>query len=236
MALKLRTLLTLLSTTIFLGSCGGEDSNPAIGSGTQTLKGAVAFDSGQDGTIEITIPDTLNAGRLGIRTQTSSNIDITGQCIYPTGSVSLTGGINPETGSFTLTGSGYTFTGVFDVEKGTFTGTVASESGLNGSVSGVNSTENEVLIFCGNFTTEESGVWVLTVTDSEASGSYAGTESTDSLIGTRSGNTITVRPVNTPDEGYAQGTISGNSVSGNIYDSLTGEISGSFQGSTEGCL
>lgn len=221
------------------GGAGGCGSGGGDTSGTETFEGGVALASGQTGTIVINIPDDADVGLLSARAQTSSDVSITGQCIYPDNTVSLDGSLDGATGDFTLEGGACTFTGNLNLDDGTFTGSVSCEDLGDGSISGVDSSEVDVQVFCGTYEDNleggtATGFWVVTASGTTASGNYAGTDGSGSLVGTREGNTITITVPEETSGGYAQGTISGNSVTGTIYGN-GGPASGSFQGSTDDC-
>ena len=231
-------LFTIVSFTML--ECGGDNSGDGGGEGgNDTIyQGAVAFNGGEDGTLSITIPESGGATRTNPRAQTGASVNITGECIYPDNTVSLDGSLDTDTGDFTLDGGGCVFTGNLNLDDGTFTGSVSCDDLGDGSFSGVDSTDGDTLVFCGSYDVQvengtATGVWVLTVSGTSATGSYAGTDGGDSLVGTRNGNTVTV---SVPDEGaggYAEGTISGNSLTGTIYEN--GVPDGTFEGSTGAC-
>jgi hypothetical protein len=221
-----------LAFSFFSFGCGGDDSSAS----EQTFSGAVALVNGDSGTIEISIPESAMQ-KTNIRAQGSSSVNITGRCIYPDSSVNLAGSFDSDTGDFTLTGNGFTFTGNLDSATGAFTGSVTDDDGVAGSFSGVTS-GNDVLVFCGTFTADDAGtgVWILVVNESTATGSYAGTLDSKSLIGTRDGDTIGVAvPGDEAIDGEtgAWGTISGDELNGTIY--REGAVDGNFEGSTSAC-
>ncbi|HLG18432.1 MAG TPA: hypothetical protein VI895_01285 [Bdellovibrionota bacterium] len=208
-----------------LTACGGDDTSGAAG----TYQGAIAFDSGQDGSIQINVP--ADAGRLNVRAQGSGGTNITGECIYPGGTVPLEGTLTSSNGAFTLSGGGFTFTGTLNLDDGTFTGSLTQDGVDAGTFSGVDSSVDDVLVFCGTFQSEDSGVFLVVVSGNSVTGSYQGDFEGGNLTGTRDGDTFTVQST---EGGSASGTISGNSITGTIFDE-NGIENGSIQGSTDGC-
>jgi hypothetical protein len=230
--MKKRSAILLASLfSVFLLSCGGDDAG---GNGATTdYEGVIAFENGESGTINITLPEEAY-GKANVRAQGSGAVNITGECIFTGGSVNLEGSIDPSDGSFTLTGDGYTFDGTFNFEDGTFTGTLEFDGSQAGTFSGVDSTGEGAQLFCGTYETTDpsEGVFVVAISGTTVTGSYAGTNNDGgNLTGTLDGDSW---EVDSTEGGSAYGTVDGNTVTGTIRNNF-GEDNGSLSGSTSAC-
>jgi hypothetical protein len=213
--------------TLVLGACsagtldyrgdGGSATPPSrsgpSGGGT-SYKGEFTGSGGDGGSIDLTVNGTQVSGTLHL----------------PSGSVPVSGS-SSGSGSgtaFTFSGGGYNFNA--SSAGDTITGSYNGPKG-DGSFTLLSSGGGGATTYCGTFSGTQSGVWNVTVSGSNVSGSYTATSA--GVGGTLSGSVGGSNMSLSASGGVtATGTISGASVSGSW--SAPGE-NGTWTGSSGGC-
>lgn len=224
MTSKLR-LLAILATVVGIG-CTSNGTTGVTALATSYV--GVMTGATETGVVAISIAAAGSSESFGPSAATTANATasqvVTGTIKFGSATaIIVTGTYNSGTGVFTITGGGYTLTGTLasGVISGSYTG--ASTSGgftlQQGSASAVT-------VYCGTYAGSSSGKWNLV---EGSGGKLTGNAGPGApLVGTRTGNSITL----TYTGGTATGTVSGTTVTGTWAASPQ---SGTWTGSTAGC-
>lgn len=220
--------LAVMACGLALSACGGDDGGDGNGGGTTRLTGTLVGPAGESGVLEVVVEDegTQGSGLSGLAGASpgaDGGTPATGTITWTSGgTVSLSGTVMSVT--LQLAGEGYTLNGVW--ADGGLQGTY---SGPNGSGSFTAGLAEEVRVYCGTYAETggagETGTWNMVVSGDTLTGLARNDmrDATDSLSGTLAADgTFTL------NGGLAQGTITGDDVSG-TYDS--GSSQGTFTGS-----
>ena len=197
-----------------LSACGGSSSStptttpsptPAPAPTTGPFQGTISGNSGQTGTLSVTI-----------EAQVSGSVHVAGGTL-----TSLTGTRDPSTNDVNLSGGGFTFAG--RISGGVLAGRYTSLNNSDGAFSSLNATNTTVTTFCGTYGSPggESGIYDVQVsTNGTASGDGISTTTIHGgflLTGQLTGTTLTMTQVDI-ETGHTIGThsmtVQGGTVSG----------------------
>lgn len=242
-----KALLVALSIMALMGvyACGGGGGStpPSTSTTYEGIIVGVTGTTGQSGTLNVAIQAaiTRSAPFSIIRTahaQSSAEATATGTLTISGGggTADLTGTFNTTTGALSLSGGGFTFAGT--ITSGVMSGTYTSTGGASGAFTGLNGTTNTITTICGEYEHgADTGVWnVVISSDGTASGGSTSIPPNPGVIpailtGTLVGTTLTLTD---QDGGGGTGTISGDSLTGTIYEP-NGSPVGTFEGTVNGC-
>lgn len=210
-----RFLILTFSIISMYGAAACGSSNGPI---NQVYQGTITDNEGRVGTVQ-----------LNLNTRESSN-NVTGTLDPNDGdSVTLEGDFS-SAGIINVSGGGYSFVGL--AANGFMTGVITGPDSSDGVFTTLDATHS-ITEYCGIFTGTDSGVWSMEISSNDnVAGSSTVLNTTASTVytGSISDDTFTLSSVNGSD---ATGTVSGNTVQGTWTG--TGDASGTFTASSEGC-
>jgi len=139
--------------------------------------------------------------------------------------IALTGSYNSGTGAVAVSGGGHSLTGT--ITSGELDGTYAGPGGAGSFGTHKGASPSDVVLFCGSYDGDASGVWNLAKTGNSLVGAYADDGGGSArLTGTLSGSAISL----TFSGGTASGTLaSATSMTGNW---TAGAASGTWTGTS----